>query len=99
MWDIIFGSVYGWIGTAGLIVLACAVIGYIVPAWRPYVIAVGLVAVSVATAFTKGWLARGERETKLKDEAVRKAQKNYDEIDARPDTADDAVKRMRDGSF
>jgi hypothetical protein len=99
MWDFIFSSLWGWIGVAGLIVLVCLAIAWLIPPLRPYAVAVAIVAVSVATAFTKGWNARAARENERKEEAVRKAQKDYAKIDARPDTDRDALKRLRDGSY
>lgn len=52
--EFIFGSVWGWIGTAGLIVAACAVVFIYIPPLRGYAIALAGVAVSVATIYTKG---------------------------------------------
>lgn len=99
MWEFIFGSLWGWIGTAGVIVAVCFAVAWLIPQSRPYAIAIAVVAVSLATAYTKGNRDRSRLEARRKEEAVQKAQKDYAEIDARPDTSDDVVKRLRDGSF
>lgn len=99
MSNFIFSTIWGWVGTAGLIVIACVVVGYLVPTWRPYVIALGVVAISVASAFSKGWRARGVAEQKRQDAAVAKARKEYDKIDAQPDTPADVADRLRLGRF
>lgn len=94
----IFGTVWGWVGTAGVIVIACAAIGYLIPQARIYVIAIALAAASVAAAFTKGWLGRGKKEQEKRDAAVKKVGGEYDKIEARTD-ANRARDRLRDNSF
>lgn len=99
IWHYIFGTIYGWIGIAGLIVIGCLAVAYLIPAWRPYAIAVAVVAVSVATAFTKGWLARGRVEQQRKDEAVKRTTDAYDKIEKRPDTPGTVADRLRNNDF
>ena len=99
MTDFIWNTIFGWIGVAGLIVIGCIVVGYFIPSLRLSMLAVGGAAIAVASAFTKGYTARGKLEAKRKEEAVRRAQKEYADINSRPDTPRDAVKRMRDGGF
>lgn len=99
MMDFIFGTIWGWIGTGTLIVIACGAVAYFVKPWRPYAIAIAVVAVSVASAFTKGYRARGVVEQRRKDAAVKKAQDEYSAIDSRPDTPADVAERLRRGGF
>lgn len=98
MWQFIFSSVWGWIGTAGVIVIACGVVGWLIPQSRPYVIALAVVALSVATAFTKGFLARGKKEQEKRDAVVKKLDTDYQAIEKRTD-ANRARDRLRDDSF
>ena len=99
MWDFIFSSVWGWIGTAGIVVIASLVVGYFFPQFRIYALGVIGIVVSAATIYTKGSRDRAALENRRKEEAVRKANAAFDKIDARPDTPDSVAKRLRDGSF
>lgn len=99
MTDFIFNTVWGWIGTGTLIVIACVAIAYFIKPWRPYAIAIAVFAISMATVFTKGYRARGVVEQRRKDAAVKKAQDEYSAIDARPDTPADVADRLRRGGF
>lgn len=95
----IFETLYGWWGVAGITVVVCLVLGYFFPSLRVILLAVAGVAISFATAFTKGWTARGRMERTRQDEAVQQARKEYDQIDARPDTPADVADRLRRGGF
>lgn len=99
MWNVIFGSMWGWIGTAGVVVLICIVLGYFFPSFRVIGLAIAGVVISAASIYSKGSRDRAALEAKRRDEAVRKAQKDYADIDARPDTGDSVAKRLRDGTF
>lgn len=99
MMEFIFGTVWGWIGTAGLVVIGCAVVAYFIPQFRIHALAVAGVFISAATIYTKGTRDRARLEARRKEEAVQKARKQYDEIDTRPDSNESVAKRMRDGSF
>lgn len=99
MLHFIFETLWGWWGVAGITVIVCVVVGYFVPSLRLAMLAVAGAALSMATAFTKGYNARGKLETKRKEAAVKKAKEDYAKIDARPDTPADVSKRLRDGSF
>jgi len=98
MWDLILGSLWGWIGTAGVIVIACVVVGWLIPQSRPYVIALGAAAIWTAGAFTKGYAARGQKEQERRDAAVKKLGGEYDQIEKNTDP-DRARGRLRDGSL
>lgn len=99
MLHFIFDTVFGWIGVAGLVVIGCIAVGYFIPGFRLIAIEIAGVVISAATIYTKGSRDRAALEQKRKDEAVRKAQKDYAEINARPDNPDTVSKRFRDGSF
>lgn len=99
MIDFIFGTVWGWVGTAGVVVIVCVVVGYFIPAWRGIVIAIGGIAVSAASIYTKATRDRAALEKRRRDEAVAKARDEYDKIDARPDTPADVARRLREHGF
>lgn len=99
MMEFIFGTVWGWIGTAGIAVLICAAVGYFLPQTRLTMLAIAGVFISAASIYTKGSRDRARLEGRRKEEAVAKARKEYADIDARADTPNDVVKRMRDGGF
>ncbi len=95
----IFDTLYGWWGVAGIMVIVCVAVGYLVPSLRLSMIAVGGAAIWLASAFTKGWAAAKKDDKRRTDEAVAKARKEYDAIDARPDTPADVADRLRRGNF
>lgn len=99
MWHFIFETLWGWWGVAGVVVIACGVVAYLIPQFRIYALAVAGVFISAATIYTKGNRDRAKLENKRKEEAVAKARKDYADIEARPDTPDTVSKRLRDGSF
>lgn len=99
MMDFIFGTVWGWVGTAGVVVLICAVVAYFLPQTRLTMLAIAGVFVSAASIYTKGSRDRAALEQRRKEAAVKKAKDDYAKIDARPDTPGTARKRMSDGSF
>lgn len=99
MMHFIFDTALGWIGTAGVVVIICLVVGYFIPQFRIYGLAVIGVVVSAATIYAKGNRDRANLETRRRDEAVKKAQEDYAKIDARPDGPADVAKRLRDGTF
>lgn len=99
MMHFIFDTLYGWWGVAGITVIACVAVGYSVPSLRLSMIAVGGAAIWLASAFTKGWAAAKRDDKRKTDEAVAKARKEYDAIDARPDTPADVAERLRRSTF
>ena len=99
IWNFVLSSVWGWIGTAGVVALICLAIAWFIPPLRPYAIMVLGVVVSAATIYTKGSRDRAKLEQERKEEAVRKAREAYDEIDKRPDSDSDVAKRLRDNGF
>lgn len=99
MMHAIFGTVWGWIGTAGIVCIACGAVAYFIPQFRIYALAVVGVVVSAATIYTKGNRDRAKLETKRKEEAVRNARKKYDEIENRPDTPDTLADKLRRNGF
>ena len=99
MIEFIFNTLWGWWGVAGITVIACIIVGYFFPSLRLQALAVAGVVISAASLVAKGARMNAELEKKRREEAVRKARKEYEAIDNRHDTAGDAVKRLRDGSF
>jgi hypothetical protein len=99
MWEFIFSTLWGWWGVAGLTVVICVIVGYLVPSLRLHALGVAGVVLTSASLVTKGARDEAAREKRRREAAVKKAQEDYAKIDARPDTPDDVAKRMRDGSF
>lgn len=99
MMHFIFDTAWGWIGTAGLVVVICLVVGYFIPQFRLYALAVIGVVVSAASIYAKGNRDRANLEKRQRDDAVTKARKEYYEIDARPDTPADLRDRLKRGGF
>lgn len=99
MIEFIFNTLWGWWGVAGVTVLVCVAVGYFVPSLRLSMIAVGGAAIWLASAFTKGWRAAKADDRRRTENAVNAARKEYDQIDARPDTPADVADRLRRGGF
>lgn len=97
--DFIFGTVWGWIGTAGLVVIACIVVGYFFPGLRTIALAVAGVFISFATVYTKGSRDHAAAERRKTEAAIKKVNEDYDHIETRPDTPDTVADRLRRGSF
>lgn len=95
----IFGTIAGWLGTAGIVVVICGVVAWFVPGFRRIAIEIAAVVIAAATIYTKGNRDRAALEQQRKDEAVKKAQDDYAKIDQRQDTPGDVSKRLRDGTF
>jgi hypothetical protein len=90
----------GWIDlTAGGAIAAAAALIVLVPPLRRYALAALGVAVLVLAIYRKGRRDEAEREATRREEAVRRAQEDYDEIDRRSDSAADVVRRLRDAGF
>jgi len=91
---------FGWFDFTTLGIVAAAIgIAWFIPPLRRYAIAAGALAVVVFTIYRKGKADQAALERKRRDEAVRRAKEQYDEIDRRPDTVDDVVKRLRNNGF
>lgn len=83
----------------GTVVAAAAAVWWYFPPFRKYAAAAALVAVGVFSIYRKGHRDRAALEASRKEEAVRKAQDQYEKIDNRRDTPDDTTRRLRDGTF
>jgi hypothetical protein len=94
-----FDYVYGWSGVVGITIVACIIVGLIFPQFRLYAAAVGAGALAMAGVYAKGQRDRAEIERRRKEQAVAKAQKDYDTIEKRPDKPSDVQKRMKRGDF
>jgi hypothetical protein len=90
----------GWIDFAsgGIIIAAIAVI-FLIPPLRGYAIAAIGLAVVVLTIYRKGKSDQAALERKRRDEAVRRAKEEYDEIDRRRDDPESVRRKLSDGSF
>lgn len=99
MFDFIVNYIFGWYGLAGLLIAGCVIVAVLIPQFRIYAL-LGIPAVlAFLGAYNKGQRDRAALEQRRKDEAVRKAQADYDRIERRPDKPSDVQKRMRDGTF
>ena len=94
-----FETLWGWWGVAGVAVIVCGILAYVFPQFRIIALAIAGVFVSAASIYTKGNRDRAALEARRKEEAVQKARKKYDEIDARPDTPADLADRLRRNGF
>ena len=99
MIEFLFNSLWGWLSVTAIIVIACGLVAWFVPPFRRLALMIGGVALVAATIYAKGTRDRAALEQRRKEEAVAKARKSYDEIDARHDTDDDVTRRLRDGGF
>ena len=97
--DFIFNTLWGWWGVAIMVAIGCGIAAWIFPTLRVPLIAVAGVFISAASLVTKGRMDEKKAEAKRREEALKKVQEKYDEIDKRPDTDDDVAKRLRDGTF
>ena len=88
-----------WLGLGGAGIAGLLALAYFVPSFRKYALIAAAGLAAIMTAYTKGNRDRAALEARRKEEAVRKAQKDYAKIDARPDDPASVAKRMRDGSF
>lgn len=95
----IFSSMWGWIGTAGVVVIISLAVAWFIPPLRQLAVAVAGIAVAAATIYSKGSRDRAALEARRKEEAVRKAQESYGQIDKRPDSSDSVRNRLDSGSF
>ncbi len=99
MLDFLWHSAAAQLGLAGLVVAGALAVAWFVPPFRRLALMIAGIAFSAATIYAKGAKDRANLENRRKEEAVRRAQEGFSKIDARPDTPDDAARRLRDGSF
>ena len=95
MIDFIFNSIWGWVGTAGVIVAACAAFACIFPQFRATAVAIAGAALGAAAIYAKGSRDRATFEQRRRDKIVNRVEKRNAEIDARPDTPDTVDDRLR----
>lgn len=95
----IFDYIWGWYGIAGVALVICAVLAFLFPQFRLWIAAVAAGIFGVMAVYNKGQRDRAKLEQKRKDEAVAKAQADYDKIERRPDKPSDVEKRLRRGDF
>lgn len=98
MLHLIFDTLWGWWGVAGVVLVVCGLIAWLIPQARIYAIAVAGTVITAASIFAKGYAARGKKEQEKRDAAVKKVGGEYDKIEARTD-ANRARDRLRDNSF
>lgn len=95
----IFTSMWGWIGTAGIVALACLAVAWFFPPLRQIAVSIAGIAIAAATIYSKGARDRAALEARRKEEAVRKAQESYDKIEKRQDSVDSVRDRLKRGDF
>ena len=95
----IFGTVWGWVGTAGLIVVAAIVVGYFFPSLRWQAVVAAAVAITEAYIYTKGSRDRAALEERRKEEAIKAVKEKYDEIDSHPSTPGTVSDELRNHRF
>lgn len=72
MMDFIFGTLWGWVGTAVLVVLACIAVGYFFPPFRRIAIEIAAVVIAAASIYTKGNRDEAKKWNKAIDRDVAK---------------------------
>lgn len=90
---------FGWVGLAGIAAIVCVVLAVIFPQFRLTLLAIGAGILGIASVYARGRKHQADLEQRRKDAAVSKVQKQYDEIDRRPDDVDHVKGRLKDGSF
>lgn len=85
MWDFLWHSIWGWVGGAGLIVVACAAVGYFFPPLRRVAIEIAGVVLAATAIYAKGtrdeskkWDRAIERDVKKGQQARSDAQRDVD---------------------
>lgn len=88
LWHWIFDSIWGWIGTAGIVVIICVVVGYFVPGLRLIALEVAAVVLAAASIYTKG----------NRDEAKKWSDANKRDIQKGKQARTDAERDVESGS-
>lgn len=99
MTDWLFSHIWGWVGVTTIVVAACVAVGWFFPQLRTAAAALAAAAISATAIYGKGRRDRAAEEKRKKEEAVRRVEEKYDEIDKRPDTPSDVEKRLDRGTF
>lgn len=89
----------GWIGLGGTVIAAALAVAWFFPPFRKMALTVAGGVMAALAIYGKGYRDNAAREAQRKEEAVRKARKAYDEIDARPDDAKSVDERLRRNDF
>lgn len=74
MWEFIFGTIWGWIGTAGVVVIICVAVGYFFPPLRVIAIEIAAVVISAASIYAKGNRDEAAKWNKAIDRDAQKGQ-------------------------
>ena len=99
MLDYLWHSTIGLLGLGGAIIAACGAIAYFFPPFRKLAIEIGGLILAVMAIYGKGVKDRAAEEAKRKEEAVKKAQADYDRIDKKPETPDTITDKLNSGRF
>ena len=67
----VFSSIWGWLGTAGIVVVGCAVVAWFFPSLRAKMLFVGGLVVSAAAIYAKGSRDAARRKQAEWDQAER----------------------------
>ena len=87
MLHFLFDSIWGWIGTAGVVVLICAIIGYFVPSLRLLMLEIGGGILAAAASYAKG----------NRDEAAKWNQAIKDDVAKGDKARSDAIRDVNSG--
>lgn len=99
MLDFLWHSTAAWLGIGGFAIVGLAVAAWLIPGFRMLALKIGGGILAAGALMAKGAHDQKLREEKRKEEAVGKAKADYAKIDARPDTADTVVDRLRRNDF
>lgn len=99
MLEWLWHSTVAWIGIGGAIIAALLAVAWFFPPFRRVALtAAGAVFTGLAL-YTKGAADQKRRDREKSDAAVRKLDRQYDEIERRPDDEKSVDQRLRRGDF
>lgn len=99
MWDFLLHSAWAWLGLGGISIIGLFVVAWFIPGFRLTAIEIIGGILAAGAIYAKGASDEKRKETARKEEAVKTANEDYAKIDARPDTADDVVNKLRRNGF
>jgi hypothetical protein len=97
--DFLFNSIWGWLGIGGTVIAVALAVAWFIPPFRKLALTVAAFAAGVLAVYAKGASDAKRRERERSEAAVRKINKKYGEIDARPDDDSTVDRKLRGGKF
>jgi hypothetical protein len=94
-----FGSVWAQSSTAILIIAGLCVAAYLFPPFRKWLLTGAAVLGALLLSYLKGARDQSKSDKAKREDMVREKEKEYNEIDTRPDDSQSVRKRLRDGDF